>query len=243
MEKKIILVTGATSGIGEATARRLAASKHAVVLAGRNREKLEEMRRDLASAGQRVAVIAGDLTKEEDARFVVTEALKAFGAVQVLVHSAGVFRMNRAENTTAEEFREVLDTNVTSLQSLLKHLLPHFYKEGFGHVVAISSIAGRIAFPGETAYCSSKWGLMGYLGALQMEAGQKGVRVSAIMPGPTLTPSWETYQGKLIHENMLSAETVAEAVSFVIDQPENVCIQEMLIMPAKNPFGDRMKVT
>ena len=241
MDKKIVLVTGATSGIGEAAARRLAALKHTLVLTGRNRKKLEEMERGMASAGQRVVAFAGDLTNEDDARFVVSEALGTFGVVQVLVHSAGIFWMNRAETTSAEEFRQVLDTNLTSLQHLLRYLLPHFYKEGYGHVVAISSIAGRAAFPSQTAYCSSKWGLMGYLGALRMEAAEKGVRVTAVMPGPTLTPEWDSCKGTVVLEKMLTAQNVAEAVAFVVDQPENACVEEMLLMPSRDPFGGRGK--
>ena len=241
MDRKIILVTGATSGIGEATARRLAALKHTVILTGRNRDKIEEMERSMASVGQRVVGLAGDLTREEDARFVASEALKTFGTVHVLVHSAGIFKLSRAEKTGAEEFRQVLDTNLTSLQHLLSYLLPHFYKEGSGHVVAISSVAGRLAFPLETAYCSSKWGLMGYLGALRMEAAERGVRVTAILPGPTLTPEWDGSDGAFDRDKMLTALNVAEAVSFAVGQPENACIEEILIMPSRDPFGGARK--
>ena len=239
MDKKVVIVTGATSGIGEAVAHKLAGLKHTVALTGRNRQKLEGMERAMSSAGQRVVAIPADLTQEEEARFVATEALKTFGAVQALVHSAGIFRLNPVESTPAEEFREVLDTNLTSLHFLLKVLMPHFYKESFGHVVVLSSIAARTGFASETAYCASKWGLMGYLESLRLEAEERGVRVTAILPGPTLTPAWRTFPAPLPTEKLLSPDTVAEAVAFALGQPANACVREMLLMPARDPFGQK----
>jgi len=236
MDAKTIVVTGATSGIGEATARKLAALGHRVFLTGRNRAKLDALKRDL-SAGASVGTATADLAVAEEARALAAEAIRTFGSVDVLVHSAGIFRMGGAELTSAEEFKRVLDTNLTSLQHLMRDLLPHFYERRSGHVVAISSIAGRVGYPAETAYCSSKWGLMGYLSALRMEAGERGVRVTAIMPGPTLTPEWEASKGEIIPENMLRPEDVAETVAFAVGQPQNSCIEELLIMPSLSPFA------
>ena len=236
MDKKIVLVTGASSGIGEAVARRLAAEHHTVVLTGRNRFKLESMARAMAGEGQRVVAIAGDVTIEQDVRTIVAESLKTFGTVHALVHSAGIFRMNAVEATPTEEFRQVMDTNLTSTYFLLKFLMPQFYKQGDGHVVAIGSIAGKVGFPQETAYCASKWGLMGMLAALRMEAAPKGVKVTAILPGATLTPAWDTYPGELPTERLMSAESVADAVLFALSQPAAACVDELHLMPAKDPF-------
>ena len=236
MDKKIVLVTGASSGIGEAVARRLAAEHHTVVLTGRNRSKLESMARAMAGQGQRVVAIAGDVTLEQDVRTIVAESLKTFGTVHALVHCAGIFRMNAVEATPTEEFRQVMDTNLTSTYFLLKFLMPQFYKQGDGHVVAIGSIAGKVGFPQETAYCASKWGLMGMLAALRMEAAPRGVKVTAILPGATLTPAWDTYPGELPTERLMSAESVADAVLFALSQPAAACVDELHLMPAKDPF-------
>ncbi len=237
MDKKIILVTGASSGIGEAVADQLAREHHTVVLTGRNRKKIEAAAREMASRGQRVVAIPGDMTVEEDVRAIVAESLKTFGAVNAVVHSAGVFRMNRLEATPTEEWRQVLDTNLTSTYFLIKYLLPHFYKQGAGHVIALSSIAGKIGFPQETAYCASKWGLMGFLAALRLEAAPKGVKVTAILPGATLTPAWNTFGGKLPRESMMAAQTVAEAVSYALSQPAEANVDEIHLMPSRDPFG------
>lgn len=241
MDKKIILVTGASSGIGEAVAGRLAEDRHTVVLTGRNRKKLEAMERSMASEGKRVVAVAGDLTQEEDARHIVAEALKTFGTLHAVVHSAGVFRMNRIESTPSEEFRQVLDTNLTSTFYLLKYLMPHFYKQGSGHVIALSSIAGKIGFPEETAYCASKWGLMGLLAALRLEAAPKGVKVTAILPGATLTPAWDTFTGPLPKDRLMSAESVADAVLFALSQPAAANVDEIHLMPSRDPFNGPYK--
>lgn len=236
MEKKIILVTGASSGIGEAVATRLAEERHTVVLTARNRKKLESMERGMASEGKRVVAVAGDMTREEDVRHMVAEALKTFGTLHAVVHCAGVFRMNPIEATPSEEFREVLDTNLTSTYFLLKYLMPHFYKQGSGHVIALSSIAGKIGFHEETAYCASKWGLMGLLAALRLEAAPKGVKVTAILPGATLTPAWDTFPGVLPKDKLMSPQTVAEAVLFALSQPAAANLDEIHLMPALDPF-------
>ena len=237
MDKKIVLVTGASSGIGEAVARRLARERYTVVLTGRNRSKLETMARTMAGEGLRVVAIPGDITVEAEVRSIVEESLKTFGTVNALVHSAGIFRMNPVEATPTEEFRQVMDTNLTSTYFLLKFLMPHFYKQGAGHIIALSSIAGKIGFPQETAYCASKWGLMGMLAALRMEAAPRGVKVTAILPGATLTPAWDTFTGELPADRLMSAESVADAVLFALSQPAAACVDELHLMPARDPFG------
>jgi NADP-dependent 3-hydroxy acid dehydrogenase YdfG len=243
MDKKIVLVTGASSGIGEAVAFKVAGRHHTVILSGRNRKKLEAMERAMASEGQRVVAIPGDLREEEQVRFVVAESLKTFGAIHAVVHCAGVFRMNKADDTPMELWREVLETNLTSTFLLAKYILPHFYRQGFGHFVGISSIAGRQGFPGETAYCASKWGLMGFLASLRMEARERGVRVTAVLPGATLTPAWNAYEGKLPSERMMAAACVADAVAFALDQPVEANVDEMLLMPSRDPFESAGKAT
>ena len=243
MDKKIVLVTGASSGIGETVARKLAARHHTVILTGRNRKKLEAMEREMASGGQRAVAIAGDLRKEDQVRFVVAESLKTFGAVHAVVHSAGVFRMCGVDDTPLELWEEVMDSNLTSTFLLAKHLAPHFYRQEFGHFIAISSIAGRGGFPAETAYCASKWGLMGFLESLRMESRGRGVRVTAILPGATLTPAWSTYAGKLPVERMMKPESVADAVEFALDQPREASVDEILVMPSRDPFEGSGKAT
>ncbi len=242
MDKKIVLVTGASSGIGEAVARKLAKNRHTVVLSGRNKVRLVGLERELAGKGQRVVAVSGDLAKEEDARKVVTEALKTFGSVDAVVHSAGVFHVSRLEETPTDTFRSVLDTNLTSLYYVMKYLLPHFYAQKRGQVIAVSSVAGRQGFAGETAYCASKWGLQGFLEALRLEAKERGVRVTSILPGPTLTPAWKAFDGPVPEDKLMAPETVADTILFALDQPENALVESLVVTPSRDPFGGREKI-
>jgi len=236
MNNEIVLVTGASSGIGEACARLLSERGYTVVLCARTKKKLQAIERELTDRGERALAIAGDVTKDNDARNVINESLKTFGAIHAIVHSAGVFRMNRVEATSPEEFRQLLDTNLTSLFYLLRHLLPHMYKQKRGRIVAISSILGKDAYPSESAYCASKWGLMGFLKALREEARERGVTVTAICPGATLTPSWDSYPKPLPEGKLIEAGTVASAVAFALQQPPAACVDELVITPAKGPI-------
>jgi NADP-dependent 3-hydroxy acid dehydrogenase YdfG len=236
MDRKVVLVTGATSGIGEAAARELAGRRHTVVLSGRDGGRIVALERDLSAKGLRVVAIPGDLTRDEEAREVVSESLKTFGEVHALVHAAGVFQVSRVEETPSETFRAVLDANLTSLHHLLRHLLPHFYARSRGHLVAVGSVAGRRAFPLETAYCAAKWGLLGFLEALRLEGRERGLKVTLVNPGPTATPIWKTFPGKAPLDRMLRPEDVARAAAFALDQPEDVLVEEITVTPARDPF-------
>lgn len=236
MDRKIVLVTGASSGIGEASARLLAERKHTVVLSGRNGDRLRGLERELASQGLRVVAIPADLTRDGEARSLVAESLKTFGAVDVLLHGAGVFHVGRLEETSPEDFRRVLDTNLTALHNLLRHLLPHFYQRKRGHVVALGSVAARRAWPLETAYCASKFGMVGLLEALRAEGRERGLRVTLLHPGPTATPIWGAFPGNAPLERMLRPETVAEAAAFLIGLPPEALPEEFTLTPAQDPF-------
>ncbi|MEW5764576.1 MAG: SDR family oxidoreductase [Acidobacteriota bacterium] len=236
MDRKVVLVTGATSGIGEAAARELAGRRHTVVLSGRDRARIVALERELSAKGLRVVAIPGDLALETDAREVVAESLKTFGEVHALVHAAGVFQVSRLEDTSSDVFRAVLDANLTALHHLLRHLLPHFYARGRGHVVAIGSVASRRAFPLETAYCAAKWGLSGFLEALRLEGRERGLKVTLVNPGPTATPIWSAYPGKAPLDRMLRPEDVAQVAAFALDLPENVLLEEVTVTPSRDPF-------
>jgi len=236
MRNEIVLVTGASSGIGEAVARHLAANRYTVVLTARRREKLIALEKEMIDKGQRAVAIPGDLCDEKEARAVVAEALKTFGTVHALVHSAGLFHMGPVQETSAERFRAVMDTNLTSLFFLVKHLLPHLQRQAHGHVVALSSIMGKQVFAGETAYCASKWGLMGFLGALREEVRAHNIQVTALCPGAVRTPSWDSFPGPIPEDRILAPETVAEAVRYILEQPAAACVDELVLTPTRGPI-------
>lgn len=235
MDKEIVLLTGASSGIGRAVAVKLADARHTVVITGRAKERLAPLEKELSSRARRVLALPADLTREEEVRHLVEESLKTFGTVHALVHCAGWGTLKPLQETTPEAWRRTLDTNLTSLFLLTRALLPHFLRRGHGHVVALSSVAGRHPFRDHAAYCASKFGLMGMLGALRAEVRGKGVTVTSICPGPTDTPFWEGLGDAGPRGGMLRPETVADAVLFALGQPESACVEELVLQPAGGP--------
>jgi NADP-dependent 3-hydroxy acid dehydrogenase YdfG len=232
MDKEIVLLTGASSGIGRAVALKLAEAHHTVVLTARRGDILAKVARELTPSARGVMAIPADATAEDDVRRVVEDSLRAFGTIHALVHCAGWGTVKPLQEMTAEEWRRTLDTNLTSLFYFAKYLLPHFLRRRHGHLVALSSIAGREPFPNHTAYCASKFGLMGLLGALRKEVRGTGVTITAVCPGATDTPYWDDIPGDWPREKMMDAETVADAVLFALGQPESACLEELVLQPA-----------
>lgn len=236
MDKEIVLLTGASSGIGRAVATKLAAADFTVVLTARRSDLLAELEREIASNAGRAVAVPADVTVEDEVRHVVDECIATFGTAHALVHCAGWGAVKPLHETSTEEWRRTLDTNLTSLYFFAKYLLPHFFRQGHGHVVALSSIAGKEAFRDHTAYCASKFGLMGLLGALRKEARGRGITVTAVCPGATDTPYWDNIPGDWPRGKMMTAETVADAVVFALRQPESACLEELVVQPAGGPL-------
>ncbi len=234
-----VIITGATSGIGRAVAGKLAGRGLPLVFGGRSQKKLAAMVTEFEARGLEVAAQPGDLKKQADAERLVDLALETFGAVGTLIHSAGVFRLNLLQDTPPEEFRDILETNLFSLYYLTHKLAPHLYKRKQGHILAVSSVAARVGFAKETAYCASKWGLMGFLAALREEARPHGVKISALVPGATVTPAWDAYQGTLPLERMMDVDTVAGAAVYMLDQPPEACVDELVLAPSAGPFVNK----
>jgi short-subunit dehydrogenase len=233
MSNKVILVTGSTSGIGEVAAKRLAEEGFTVLLTGRNKNRLDLLERELVDKGLKAVAIPADLKEESQVKALIEEGLKTFGAIHALVHSAGVFAMKRLEETTVEEYRNIIETNLTSTFVLLKTLLPHLYKRGGGQIVVISSVLGVEAHPLVSAYSASKWGLQGLVNSLREEAREKGVKITSICPGPVLTPPWKDYPYDIPEGSILQPEDVAEAIVFAVKQPAASSVDELVINPLK----------
>jgi short-subunit dehydrogenase len=231
MSNKVILVTGASSGIGEIAARRLAEEGFTTLLTGRNKNKLDILERELVDRGLKAVAIPADLKEEDQVKALIEEGLKTFGTIHTLVHSAGIFIMKRLEDTSVDEYKDIIETNLSSTFILLKTLLPHLYKHGGGHIIAISSILGIESHPLVSAYSASKWGLQGLLNSLREEAREKGVKVTSICPGPVLTPPWKAYPYEIPEGSILQPEDVAEAIVFVVKQPQYSSVNELVMNP------------
>ena len=184
---QIVIITGASSGIGAATARRLVRGGARVVIAARRAERLDTLARDLDPTGSRVLVVAGDVTSDADRRKLVEAALKKFGRIDALVNNAGYGTRGPVEIVPIEAIRENFETNVFSLLALTQLVLPAMRERGSGCIVNIGSVAGRIARPLSSIYDATKHALEALTDGLRGEMKPFGVRVTLIRPGFILT--------------------------------------------------------
>jgi NAD(P)-dependent dehydrogenase (short-subunit alcohol dehydrogenase family) len=184
---QVVVITGASSGIGEATARRLVRAGAKVVMTARRPDRLETLARELDPTGARVLAVAGDVTSDADRRKLVAEALKKFGRIDALVNNAGYGTRGPVEIVPVEAIRRNFETNVFSLIALTQLVLPHLRERGSGCIVNIGSVAGRIARPLSSIYDSTKHALEALTDGLRGELQPFGVRVTLIRPGFILT--------------------------------------------------------
>jgi len=188
----VVIVTGASSGIGEATARRLARGGARVVMTARRRERIEALARELDPDGRMVLALAGDVTNDADRRRWVEETLVKFGRIDALVNNAGYGTRGPVEMVPVEKIRANYETNVFSLIALTQLVLPHMRERGDGCIVNIGSVAGRIARPLSSIYDSTKHALEAITDGLRGELKPFGVRVSLIRPGYIVTEFADT---------------------------------------------------
>jgi len=185
-EGKLVVVTGASSGIGKAASEAFAREGAKVALVARRGEILEETVSSIASAGGTAMAVAADVTREEDRKQVVDSVVSAWGGLDVMVNAAGIIGFGTIENTTLDDWQEMFDINVVSVFRLTQLALPHLI-ERKGNVVIVSSVTGVRSFPGVLAYCSSKSAVDQFARCTALELADKGVRVNAINPGVVMT--------------------------------------------------------
>ncbi len=201
---QVVIITGASSGIGEATARRLARGGAKVVIAARRPDRLEALARALDPSGANVLAVAGDITSDADRRQLVAAALQKFGRIDGLVNNAGYGTRGPVEIVPVDAIRKNFETNLFSLIALTQLVLPHLRERGTGCIVNIGSVAGRIARPLSSIYDSTKHALEAITDGLRGELKPFGVRVSLIRPGFILTEFVDA-------ANAASTEVIAHA--------------------------------
>ncbi len=236
---KVALVTGASSGIGEATARALAADGAHVAIAARRTDRLAALRDELESAGAQVLTLELDVTDEAAVRAAVQSTVDRFGALDIVVNNAGVMLLGPVENADTTDWTRMINTNVLGLMYLTHAALPHLLASQ-GTVVQISSVAGRVARSGSAVYNASKHAVNAFSEGLRQEVTGRGVRVVLIEPGMVATELREhiTHAESKAGANkraetmrQLQSEDIAEAVRYAVTAPAHVAINEVLIRP------------
>ncbi|HEY7020998.1 MAG TPA: SDR family oxidoreductase [Ktedonobacterales bacterium] len=238
----VAIVTGASSGIGEAVAVALAQRGARVALAARREERLATLSERLAETGE-VTVIPCDVRQPEDVQRLIATTLERWGKIDILVANAGFgYRSPIAEGDIAV-WKDMLDTNVYGLLLTLRYAVPSMLERGAGHVVVTSSVAGRVVTPSGGAYCGSKFAATAIAEALRMEVASKGVRVTTIEPGVVISEfqAVAMYTPEIIQNMLKGAEPlmpvdIARAVVFAVEQPAHVGINELVVRPSGQAY-------
>lgn len=185
LENKVAIVTGASSGIGEAAARALALRGAAIVLAARNEESLKSLANGISASGGRVLVVKTDVTDRESVEGMVERAVDEFGAPDILVNNAGLGLSGQVAELRVEDLRYVMEVNLIGPLNCIQAALPHM-KPG-GRIINVSSVVGKRALPKVGGYCASKFALNGLSDALRVEVAKRGITVTSVQPGTTST--------------------------------------------------------
>jgi len=240
LQDRIALVTGASSGIGEATAIALAEAGVKVAIAARRRDRLDALAKRLAALGAEPLVLEADLLDEHVAQRIVADTEKYFGRLDILVNNAGVMYLEPVAEADLGRWRRMLELNVLSLIASTQAALAGMRLRKDGHIVNISSTAGRVANPNAAAYAATKFGVVAFSEALRREVYTDNIRVSVIEPGAVATELREhighAQTKKALNawaNNMrqLQAEDVAETILFCVTRPPHVSINEVLMRP------------
>jgi len=184
---KVALITGASAGIGQACARALAQEGARLVLTARREERLEELKRQAAKLGSQAISVRGDAREESTAKNTVEAAMRTFGQIDILINNTGVGNYKNLVDTSAEEYDDLMDTNVRSTFLFTRHTVPVMIQRKQGTVLTISSMAGVYGFAGEAVYCATKFAQVGFAQALDKELRPHGIKVGVICPGGVKT--------------------------------------------------------
>ncbi|QSJ17377.1 SDR family NAD(P)-dependent oxidoreductase [Nostoc sp. UHCC 0702] len=240
LEGKVAIVTGASSGIGEATAIALAAEKANVVLAARRGDRLNALAEQIAASGGKALPVVTDVTDENQVKNLIQKAKAELGRIDILVNNAGIAVLGTIESGNSSDWRRSFDINVLGLLYATHAVLPVFKEQKSGHIVNISSVAGRTARAGIGVYNATKWGVNALSEALRQEVHKDNIRVTIIEPGlvdteindhitdPITKQRFEERRNSIIP---LQSEDVAAAIVYAVTQPQRVNVNEILIRP------------
>jgi NADP-dependent 3-hydroxy acid dehydrogenase YdfG len=222
----VLVITGASTGIGEATARRAVEFGQRVVLAARSEDKLEALAAEL---GEHALAVRCDVTSWDDQRRLVATALDRFGRLDTFFANAGFGARRGFLEESVEHWKAMIDTNVLGAALSIRACLPHFREQNAGHLILTSSVAGRRALPG-SLYSATKHAVTAMGEALRQEVADTQIKVTLIEPGAVDTPFFDSTPS-----NHLEADDIARAVLFALTQPPHVDVNEILVRPINQP--------
>lgn len=245
LDGRRVLITGASSGIGAATAEAIVAGGGAVALGARRKDLLDELAARLNDAGGNAVAIEADITDQEQARALVEGAAEELGGLDGLVNNAGVMLLGLVQGADTEQWRRMIEVNLLGLLYCTHAAVPVMRDRGGGDVVNVASVAGRVANLGSAVYNMTKWGVVGFSEALRQEGQHIGVRVTCVEPGfvdtelqghntePMVVEATEKMREQI--GKVLEAADIANAVVYALSQPKHVSVNEVMVRPTGQP--------
>ena len=246
IKNKVVIITGASSGIGEASAKLLASKGAKVVLGARREDKLRQLVDEIQKAGGQAVYQVMDVVNPSDNAAIVKLAKETFGGVDVIFLNAGIMPTAPLSALKTDEWNQTVDVNIKGVLNGIAAVLPTFVSQKSGHVIATSSVAGLKAYPGGAIYGGTKWFVRDFMEVLRMESAQEGtnIRTATIYPAAINTE----LLGQITHQDAaekmtalykqygISPDRVANVVAFAIDQPEDTNVNEFTIGPTTQPW-------
>jgi NADP-dependent 3-hydroxy acid dehydrogenase YdfG len=240
IKDKVAIVTGASSGIGYATALALSKSGAKVAIGARRTDKLLELENEIRQNGGEAFSQKLDVTKKSDCNSFVDATIKKWGGVDILVNNAGLMPLSFIKNLKVDEWDQMIDVNIKGVLYCTAAVIPHMHAKKSGHIINISSVAGRIVFPSGSVYCATKHAVTAFSEGLRQEfSTRSNIRVTCIEPGVVSTELTNTITDESLQSfvetskkmNSLNAEDIANAILFAVEAPSHVNINEVLIRP------------
>ncbi len=236
---KVIIITGASSGLGEATALRLAKNGAKLMLAARREERLQKLVSDIEQDGGTAKYQVTDVTDRSGVEALAQATKDAYGRIDVLVNNAGLMPLSPLAATKTDEWEKMIDVNIKGVLYNIAAVMPIMLQQESGHIINISSVAGHKVFPGGTVYCATKFAVKAISEGIRLESDGK-IRSTNISPGAVDTELTNTISHDETAKNVdqlysiaIDADAIARAITYAIEQPGNVDVNEMIIRPTK----------
>jgi NADP-dependent 3-hydroxy acid dehydrogenase YdfG len=244
IEGKVIVITGASSGLGEAAARLLSARGAAVVLGARRVDRIQALAEELAAAGGKALALETDVTDRAQVRRLVDAAVEAYGRVDVIINNAGLMPQSLLEALKTDEWDRMIDVNIKGVLYGIAAALPHMQRQKGGQIINVSSVAGHKVGPGSAVYAATKHAVRALSEGLRQEVKPHNIRTTVISPGAVATelpntvtdPAVAERINKMYDEIAIPADSFARAVAFAISQPDDVDINEILYRPTRQEY-------
>jgi NADP-dependent 3-hydroxy acid dehydrogenase YdfG len=244
IKDKIVVVTGASSGLGEATARLLSARSATVVLGARRADRLQALVKEIKASGGKALSVATDVTQREQVEALVDAAVQTYGRIDVMINNAGLMPQAALERLKVDEWDRMIDVNIRGVLYGIAAALPHMQRQKAGHFINVSSVAGHRVGPGFAVYAATKYAVRALSEGLRQEVKPYNIRTTVISPGAVATElpnsvtdpdASERIRG-FYEQVAVPADSFARVVAFAMSQPEDVDINEILYRPTKQEF-------